>query len=98
MGLQFDGSITLGNVIEILALGGGWIYTLSSFGNRLKTVEGNQAVHNTKLDSLTKITEMQGRFDERIVTLRRDVDDLKRGKGFIQQEVNGEYGLIGKQS
>lgn len=96
MGLQFDGNLTLGNVIEILVLAGGWIYTISSFGNRLKTVEGNQTLHNTKLDSLTKITEMQGRFDERIGSLRRDVDDLKRGKGFIQQEVNGEYGLIGK--
>jgi len=97
MTMQFDGNITLGNIIEIAILAGGWIITITSINSRLKTVEANQEKHDVKLENLSKITNMQARFDERMSAIRRDLDDLKRGRGFIKHDVEGEYTADGKR-
>lgn len=87
----FDGTITLGNILEVVVITGGWVAIITSLKTRLKAVEDNQKIHSLKLDNLSKINEMQARFDERMSSVRRDVDDLRRGKGFIQTSINGEY-------
>lgn len=96
MGLSFDGTVSLGTIIEVGGFIGAWIWTASTLSVRLTNVEQSQKIQTTKLDSLTQISTMQARFDERMASIRRDVDELRRGKGFIKREVEGEYLSSGK--
>ncbi len=54
------------------------------------TVKTETANQNRKIDKqseeigkLGEIVTTQGRFDERLVMLRRDVDELRHGRGFV---------------
>ncbi len=54
------------------------------------TVKSETAKQNNKIDKqsdeigrLGEIVTTQGRFDERLMTLRRDVDELRHGRGFV---------------
>ena len=54
------------------------------------TVKTETAKQNNKIDKqsneigrLGEIVTTQGRFDERLMTLRRDVDELRHGRGFV---------------
>lgn len=94
--VNFDGTVTLGTLIEIVVIAGGWVATFTRVTTRLKTVEENQKIHTEQLKSLTAISNLQNRFDERMVFMRRDIDELRRGKGYIQQAMTGEYMQDGK--
>ena len=55
-----------------------------------ETVKTETAKQNNKIDrqsneigKLGEIVTTQGRFDERLMTLRRDVDELRHGRGWI---------------
>lgn len=55
-----------------------------------ETVKTETAKQNNKIDKqsdeigrLGEIVTTQGRFDERLMTLRRDVDELRHGRGFV---------------
>ena len=55
-----------------------------------ETVKSETSKQNAKIDNqseqigkLGEIVHTQGRFDERLMNLRRDVDDLKHGRGWI---------------
>mgnify|MGYP001593506174 FL=1 len=55
-----------------------------------ETVKTETADQNHKIDKqsseigkLGEIVTTQGRFDERLMTLRRDVDELRHGRGFV---------------
>lgn len=91
MGLQFDGTISIGTLVEVTTFVGAWVATVTKFNNRLGNVETNQKEQSAKLDSLTQIQNLQARFDERMSSMRRDLEELKRGKGFIKQELEREY-------
>jgi hypothetical protein len=88
MMLDFD-RVTLGNVIEIAVIGGGWIVTIVKIDGRLKGVERD-------LKDVISLIKWRERMEERIITLRRDLDELRRGRGFIRSDVNGEYDSVGK--
>ncbi len=96
MGLQFDGTISVGTLIEVVVLVAGWTATVTKINGRLKVVENNQEKHDVKLNALTNISNLQARFDERMASVRRDIEELKRGRGFIKHELEGEYNLDGK--
>lgn len=97
MGIQFDGTISIGTLIEIVVLVSGWAVTVTKISGRLKAVEINQEKHDGKLDNLSKISDMQSRFDERMAAVRRDVDDLKRGRGFIRDDFrNKKPAIVGE--
>lgn len=97
MGIQFDGTISIGTMIEVVILVAGWTATVTKINGRLKTVESNQEKHDTKLDNLAKISDMQSRFDERMAAVRRELDDLKRGRGFIRDDFrNKKPAIVGE--
>jgi len=76
--------VTINTVIEVSVLAGGWIFTYAKMDSRLKNVEKD-------IKEVTSISRWRERMEERSLTLRRDLDELRRGKGWIQEELNGEY-------
>ena len=81
--------VTLGNVIEIVVIGGGWVATIIKIDSRLKSVERD-------IKDVISLIKWRERMEERIITLRRDLDELRRGRGFIRNGINGEYDDDGK--
>ena len=51
MGLQFDGTISVGTLIEVAVLVAGWVATVTKINTRLKVVESNQEKHDVKLNA-----------------------------------------------
>lgn len=82
-GIQVEMTISLGNLLTILAflIGGiGFVYTIRSDvraqGERLDAVEH-------ELQKLSDILIALGRQDERLNSMDRRIDDMRRGEGFI---------------
>ena len=75
------------DIVEIALIGGGWIATIIKIDSRLKSVEKD-------IREVISLTKWRERMEERVLTLRRDMDELRHGRGFVQ--INGEYGKDGK--
>lgn len=86
--MTIDWSVNLAEVATLLAGGIGIIISqiVSSniLGFRMKAVEDKVQTHANQLETLTKIVGDQRVMEERITNLRRDMDDLRRGKGYIR--------------
>ncbi len=82
--------ISLGDVIKILVLVGGWLITIVKIDGRLRNVEKD-------IKEVTTLVRWRERLEEQVKNIRRDVDDLRRGRGFIRESINGEYGREGQE-
>jgi len=56
---------------------------IRAVGLRLGFLEENVKGLTQKIDQLSQILNLMGKFEERMGALRRDVEDLRRGRGFI---------------
>lgn len=52
--------------------------------------------HSKKLDKLETVIVEQARSSQRVDDLDRRIEELRHGRGFIQRDTNGLYGLGGK--
>lgn len=68
------------DVIEIAVIAGGWIATIVKIDSRLKSVEKD-------MREVLALTKWRERMEERMLGLRRDVDEMRHGRGFVR----GEY-------
>lgn len=84
-----DLDFTAGDVIKIVVLIVGWVVTIVKIDGRLKNVEKD-------IKEVTALSRWKERIEERIITQRRDIDELRRGRGFIRNGVDGEYSGDGK--
>lgn len=87
-GAPFE-SLSLEYVIQVGVIAAGWIVTIVKIDGRLKSVEA-------QIKDVIALTRWRERMEERMLTLRRDVERLRQGRGFIREEINGEYTAEGK--
>jgi hypothetical protein len=71
---------TVRDIVEIALIGGGWVATIVKIDSRLKSVEKD-------IREVISLTKWRERMEERVLNLRRDVDDMRRGRGVVV----GEY-------
>lgn len=90
MAIPVDFDINIGDVIKIVVIVGGWIITIVKIDGRLRNVE-------REIKDVTTLVRWRERLEERVSNMRRDVDELRRGRGFIREEIDGEYGLKGQK-
>jgi hypothetical protein len=76
--------VSFNTLIEIAVIGGGWIVTIVKIDSRLKNVERD-------IRSVTLLSQWRERMEERALTLRRDVDELRHGRGFVRDAIEGEW-------
>jgi hypothetical protein len=62
----------------------------------MKAISKNLELLNTAFSQLSQVLSRSDVADTRIARLEEDVRDLRHGRGFIQDDVNGEYGPRGK--
>lgn len=94
-------SITIGNIIEILVIGGGGISVFSAMRTTVRNVNVKVDEMQTEIKKLGEILIGQARFEEKLTNLERRVsvhdrriDELAHGEGFIRgrQGIDREYG------
>jgi hypothetical protein len=95
-----DPKITIGNLIEVVAiLGGGFVVLLtmrSDIGGLKKSDEERGKQFEGIQNEIKKIAELltrQAVLDTRMAAAEQDIRDMQRGRGFIQGErgIDHEY-------
>lgn len=89
--IDFAAHFTLGNVVEILTIIIGWVVLITKIDTRLKGVEKD-------VKDVVSLIKWRERVDERILMIRRDIDELRRGHGYIKRDIDGEYTREGRIS
>lgn len=98
--MTIDWSIRFGDVVSFVgfALGGlSVIFMMKSdiraLALRLGFLEKTNEEQNKKIDNQSKeisklgeLLALMGRYEERMGALRRDMDDLRHGRGFIKDK------------
>lgn len=80
-------TFTLRDFAEIAAIGGGWVATIVKLDGRLKAIERD-------FKDVLSLTRWRERMEERTQGMRREIDELKHGQGFVR--IDGEYDKEGK--
>lgn len=112
MGIAFDWTISIGNIGAAIVVMGGWLYAFFQLKSDVRLVKHDmksimfrQDIQNESLTQLTalltKVAVQEERFnsvEHRIETAENDIRELQHGKGYVIQEVSGEYTRQGKVS
>jgi hypothetical protein len=99
-GAAIDWSIRIGDLVGLVGFIAGGVSGAILLGRnvervvaRVEGLETGLTSTNEKIDKqseeigkLGEVITMIGRFEERFLGLRREIDDLKRGRGFIVEE------------
>lgn len=94
--MTIDPAIRVGDLITIVAfLIGGLGFAWSMRGD-LKMLARDVEAHGQKIDKLETIITAQAVQDQRLTDLDRRIEELRHGRGFIQRDMNGLYGIGGK--
>lgn len=84
-------TITVGNLIEILVIVIGGVVAISSFKQSLSTVQTDVVELKDDIKALNKVVVQMAVTDQRLLAVEQDIRDLQRGKGFIHEEIKGEW-------
>lgn len=109
-GIQFDWTISIGNILTAAAVVGGWLYAFFQLKgdvriikHDMKTLDFRQGIVQSSLTQLTEILtkvavqeERFNSFEHRIEVSEADIRDLQNGVGFKTENVSGEYTRHGK--
>jgi len=89
--MAIDWTISVGSIIQVLAIAGGGMLVLVSMRNTVSVLQRDVASIQVEIkkmgDILTKMAVAETRLDNtdtRLTSLERDVRDLRRGEGFIR--------------
>jgi hypothetical protein len=96
MGLTFDGTITMGNLLQIVAFVGVGLFAFFRVQNKLDLLGFRVGMMEVATNQITGILQTMASQSQQISTLEREVADLRRGKGWVQRDLDGEYVKGGK--
>lgn len=89
-------TITLGNIIEIATIAiGGLIFLLKQNGT-ITLISHEVTYIKEKLKVVSEVVVNNAVINTRIANLEEDFRELKHGRGFVQNGLNGEWGERGK--
>lgn len=99
----FSPTIDLGDLIKVLVYLGAGLWFLSRMQGRvemlakeIKTLQVAVSVQSTQMADFAKALVDLARQDERINAIDRRVEDLRKGRGWVQSDIDGEYMKPGK--
>lgn len=96
--MSFNPTIDIGDVVKFVTMLGAALWFISKMSGRLdmvtaeiKALKDIVAGQSTQMASFAKALIDLARQEERINAIDRRVEDLRRGRGFIQGDLDGEY-------
>lgn len=101
--MSFNPTIDIGDLIKFAGLLAAGLWFISKMSGRLdlvtaeiKALKDIVAGQSAQLAEFAKAIIDIARQDERLDAIDRRVEDLRRGQGFIERDVDGEYMRSGK--
>lgn len=89
----FDTTITIGNLLEIVAIIGGGFLVVVRMGGDIRVMKVDMGHLKTTVNALTAAFDRLGTIltqvavqDVRIVAIERRIDELAHGRGFVKPE------------
>ena len=77
------GVVDLANIpeswVQIAVIAAGWVVTVAKIDGRLQNVEKD-------IKYVSDLTRWRERIEERLVILRRDIDEMRHLRGFVTAE------------
>jgi K+/H+ antiporter YhaU regulatory subunit KhtT len=96
--MSFNPTIDIGEVFKLIAYLGAGLWFISRMQGRIdllakeiKSLQDIVRIQSTQLADFAKALIDLARQEERINAVDRRVEDLRRGQGFIQSTIDGEY-------
>ncbi len=88
-------TITIGNIIEILAIVGGGILALVTLRATVNNLKEDMTDMKTEIKKVGEVLVKMAVTQTRLDNVEQDIRDLKHGRGFVTQRsdggINGEY-------
>ena len=88
-------TITIGNIIEILAIVGGGLLALVTLRNTVNNLKDDMTDMKTEIKKVGEVLVKMAVTQTRLDNVEQDIRDLKHGRGFITPRsdggINGEY-------
>lgn len=101
--MSFNPTIDVGDIIKFVCVLATSLWFISKMSGRLdlvtaeiKSLKEIIAGQSEQLAEFSKAIIQLARQDERLDAIDRRVEDLRRGQGFIERDVDGEYMRTGK--
>jgi hypothetical protein len=83
MGIQFDSTVNLGQLITFLGFIIGGVSFVVAVRLKIEILHDRMSDVETELKKMTNVMIELGRQDERLNAMDHRLDDLQRGRGFI---------------
>ena len=91
--MMFDTTITIGNLLEIVAIIGGGLLVVFRMGGDIRVMKVDMAHLKATVSSLTAAFDRLGAIltqvavqDTRLVAMEKRLDELAHGRGFIKAD------------
>ena len=96
--MSFNSTIDIADIIKFVAMLGSALWFISKMSGRLdlvtaeiKALKNIVAGQSEQLADFAKALIQIARQDERLNAMDRTLDELRRGRGWIQPDIDGEY-------
>jgi prefoldin subunit 5 len=91
--LMIEQTITVGNIIEILAIVGGGLTVFVSLRNTVANIKDDVAGMQTEIKKLADVITKMAVTDIRLTNLEQDIRELRHGEGFVKgpRGIDREY-------
>lgn len=89
--VTFDPTITTGNILEIAAITTGGLLALGALKSTISSMKNDMTDMKAELKKVGDILVTMARVDQRVLILEQDLREMKHGRGFIQDEIKGEW-------
>ncbi len=86
-----EGTITYGQIFEIGSILLGGFAVLITLRNTVSNIKIDVAGMQREIQKLSDVITKMAVADLRITNLEKDVRDLRHGRGFVREAIDGEY-------
>jgi len=91
-----DTTIRLADILTLLAFLGGGLSFAWSMRSEIRMLSRDVQRQGEKIEKLQEVITEQAVQDRRLFDLERRIEDLRHGRGFVQRDIDGLWGIAGK--
>ncbi len=94
--MPFDTTVRLGDILTFLSFAVGGLGFAWSMRWEIRMLAKDVQIQGKKIERLEAVITNQAVQEQRLNELDRRIEDLRHGRGFVQRDIDGLYGVMGK--